>query len=181
MYGQAADARPQPSPPASRHGHGRPPEGRTSRSWGFNHAISSLFGWSQVETPALPTLMSSGPHAHSHDVHSDGAVQHQSGVALSYSKDVPSPMSTTCIACGMRPRHAPAAEVVDHPTDRPTDRPIRPNARASPRAEFSGARRAAAAAAAAMPVRTPVLGASFHAVAATLLCMATTHSLAVAL
>ena len=39
----------------------------------------------------------------------------------------------------------------------------------------------ARAAAAAMPVRTPVLGASFHAVAATLLCMATTHSLAVAL
>ena len=84
MYGQAADARRQPSPPASRHGHGRPPEGQPTRSWGFSHAISSFLGWSQQETEALPPLVLSGPHARSDVGHLEGEVHRQPDAATGY-------------------------------------------------------------------------------------------------
>ena len=79
MYGRAADAQRQPSPPSSRRGHGRPPEGPPDRSWGIRHTISSLLGWSN-ETQALPPLALSGQHASLGDGHSDGEVHHQPAI-----------------------------------------------------------------------------------------------------
>ena len=81
MYGQAADARRQPSPPGSRHGHGRPPEAPPGIVRAFGRTLSSFIGWSHEETPALPPLTSSGQHVDGDDGHEDGAVQHQPAAA----------------------------------------------------------------------------------------------------
>ena len=81
MYGQPADARRQPSPQGSRHGHGRPPEAPPGIVRSFGRAISSYIGWSHEETTALPPLTTSEPHVDGDDGHAAGAVQHPSAAA----------------------------------------------------------------------------------------------------
>ena len=76
MYGQAADARREPSPPASRRGYGKLPEASPSQGWGFTRTLSSFLGWSN-KTPALTPLSLSGPHASDSHGHADGEVHHQ--------------------------------------------------------------------------------------------------------
>jgi len=78
MYGLPADARREPSPQGSRHGHGRPPEAPPGIVLSFGRAISSYIGWSPPETTALPPLTTSGPHVDDDDGHADGEVHHPS-------------------------------------------------------------------------------------------------------
>ena len=96
----ASSSNPTPKPYdeslKARRGHGRPPEALPSRVWGLGRTLSSFIGWSQ-ETESLPPLSLSGPHAHSRDEQSDGAVQHQSGVALSEAVRLPCVCVCVCL------------------------------------------------------------------------------------